>query len=241
MTEHAEMGKNRTGISTSPKLTQEMVAGTAEFPPDLPGDERQIATERSLRTKSGSTLGSVPPPPTVKGMLKSALTAVKGESPTQFIDKMAERLAFERTGTRLYEALLSKFDASGGFAGGPTRVELQRILEDEFSHFRMLEESVAKIGADPTVITPSADMHATMTKGVLEVMVDPRTNFAQCLEAILVAELVDNDGWEALTTMAEQAGQRDLATRFQRALAEEQGHLVNVRRWLAIAQGRLAP
>jgi rubrerythrin len=90
-------------------------------------------------------------------------------------------------------------------------------------------------------MTPSADMHATLNKGVLEVLVDPRTKFAQCLEAILVTELVDNDGWEALTTLAEQAGQRELATRFQRAHAEEVGHLLNVRRWLAIAQGRVEP
>jgi hypothetical protein len=48
----------------------------------------------------------VPPPTSMKGMAKSALQALKGEKATVLIDKLAERLAFERTGTRLYETLI---------------------------------------------------------------------------------------------------------------------------------------
>ena len=239
--QQSELGMNRTGISTSPRLTEQMVEGTAEFPQDQVGDEREIARTRSERARESEPVGSVPPPTSVKGMVKTAMTAMKGESPTLLIDKLGERLGYERTGVRLYEALLSKFDASGSFPGGPSRVELEKILRDEFDHFRMLEEAVLHLGGDPTVLTPAGDLQATMTKGVMDVVVDPRTSFAQCLEAALVAELVDNDSWAALTVLAEQAGQKDLATRFSRALAEEEGHLLNVRRWLGIAQGRIEP
>ena len=233
------LGMNRTGISTSPSLSEEMVAGTAEFPPDAPGDERGIAAARSLRAKDAEPIGSLSPPNTLRGMIKTLGTAIRGESPTLFMDKLGERLAFERTGVRLYEGLLSKFDAYGSFDGGPSRAEIESILGDEFNHYRTLEQALAELGADPTAITPSADLYATLTKGALEVMVDPRTNFVQSLEALLVAELTDNECWRALVTIAEQGGHVELATRFQRALAQEDAHLALVRRWLAIAQGRI--
>jgi hypothetical protein len=53
----------------------------------------------------------VPPPTSMKGMAKSALQALKGEKATVLIDKLAERLAFERTGTRPYETLIQKAQA----------------------------------------------------------------------------------------------------------------------------------
>lgn len=242
VTTQSEMGRNRTGIATSPKLTEEMIAGVNEFSPSpVGGDESVIAKIREDYARDAEPLGSVPPPMSVKGVAKAALRGVKGERPTQFVDKLGERLAFERTGVRLYEALISKFDVSGGFDGGPTRAELEQIQREEYEHFRMLVEAVEQTGGDPTVVTPSADLHATMSSGILAVMVDPRTSFAQCLEAALLAELADNAAWEALAELASQGGDDALAQRFLAAQQEEVLHLANVKAWLAAAQGRSVP
>lgn len=235
---HAELGMNRTGVATSPLLTKDMVKGTSEFPPPALGDERAISNERVRYARGSEPVGSVPPPVTGKGMLKTAGTALKGESPTQLIDKLGERLAFERTGTRLYEALLSKLDALGTFAGGPSRDDIEEIVAEEHSHFAMLSEVLLKMGADPTVQTPSADVQATMSKGLLDVVTDPRTTLPQSLEAALVAELSDNDCWLALQELALNAGEDRLAERFAAALAAEEQHLAKVRSWIAASQGR---
>jgi rubrerythrin len=234
----AEIGRNKTGIASSRGASERMIEGTNEFLPTTVGDEREIAEVRAFYAKDADRLGSVPPPANVTGMAKAAINSVRGTRPTQFIDKLGERLAFERTGVRLYEALISKYDAFGGFDGGPQRSELEEILLEEHEHFRMLTEIVTKLSGDPTVMTPSADLHATMTKGVLEVVVDPRTTFAQCLEAALVAELADNEGWDTLVDLARQNGEDDAAAMFSRALEEEVEHLENVRAWLAAAQNR---
>jgi len=235
MSTHAELGMNRTGISTSPRLTTQMLEGQKEFAPDFTGDERLLAAVRSATARSwaGEPIGSVPPPLTVKGTVKAGMTAIKGESPTQLIDKLGARCGYERAGVRIYEAVLAKYDAYGSFVGGPTRDELEAILNDELNHFRMLTEAITKLGADPTVMTPSADLEATMTQGILALAVDPRTTLAQCLQALLAVELVDNDCWLTLSALVKQAGQDDLALRFEAALAEEQVHLAHVRRWLA--------
>ena len=238
-TQQSEMGRNRTGIATSPKLTEEMLAGMNEFlPSPVAGDENVIAKVREDYARDADPLGSVPPPMTAKGAAKAMLRGVKGERPTQFVDKLGERLAFERTGVRLYGALLSKLDAFGSFDDGPTRAELEQIQREEYEHFIMLTDAVQQMGGDPTVVTPSADLHATMTAGVLAVMVDPRTTFAQCLEAALLAELADNAAWEALAQLAQQGGDDELARRFLAAQEEEVLHLEHVKRWLAAAQGR---
>jgi len=238
MTTHAELGMNRTGIATSPRLSAEMVKGMEEFSPAIQEDAGNAAVVRKNYAKEADPLGHVPPPLSVKGMAKSAMTALKGEPPSLLIDKLGERLGFERSGVRLYEGILSKFDAFGGFAGGPTRAEILEILSEEFGHFALLQEAATTLGADPTVLTPSADLHATMSRGILEVVADARTSLPQCLEAALLAELADNDCWRALVELAEQAGNEELANRFTDALLEEDKHLTLVRTWVAAAQGR---
>lgn len=239
-TTHAELGLNRTGIATAPKLAQQMLEGLEEFPPPKAGDEREIARVREEYAKGADGLGSVPPPTTIGDALKTAAQGIRGLRPTQFIDKLGERLAFERMGVRLYEGIIGKLDVLGSFEGGPSRGDLEHILKQEYEHFRLLTEAVAKVGGDPTVMTPSADLHATMSRGVLEVVVDSRTTLVQCLEAALVAELVDNDCWTALSELAQQGGEQELARLFEAARLEEDAHLVNVRGWIAAAQNRPA-
>jgi bacterioferritin (cytochrome b1) len=238
MSAHAELGMNRTGIATSPKLTSEMLEGQREFAPDHPGDERAIALSRTASVREWhETLGSVPPPVTVKGVVKAGVTALTGESPTLLLDKMGARLAFERSGVRLYETLISKLDATGSFPGGPARADLENILADELRHFRMLIESMEHLGADPTVMTPTADLQAIIGSGALQVLVEPRTNFAQCLEAALTIELVDNASWETLIALAREANQVELEKRFSEALIQESEHLLHIKRWLWASQG----
>jgi ferritin-like metal-binding protein YciE len=239
-TQTASLGRNRTGIATSRDAAERMIEGTAEFPPDRPGDERMISEVRESFAKEAEPLGSVPPPMNLEGMVKTAVKGLKGARPTQFIDKLGERLAFERSGVRLYEGLISKYTTFGGFEGGPQLAQLEENMREEHEHFRLLTDVVTRLGGDPTVITPSADLHATMTKGIMEVMVDARTTFAQCLEALLVVELADNECWEALIEMARESGEESVVAAFEKARAEEADHLEDARAWVAAAQKREA-
>jgi hypothetical protein len=234
----ATMGPNRTGTMLAPERAEEMLSGTEEFYPSSEGDGSGIMEVRALYAKEGEPVGSVPAPATLKGAAKTGVKALKGEQPTLFLDKLGERLAFERTGTRLYEALLGKFERMGTFDGGPTSQELAAILKDEYQHFLMLQAAIVKLSGDPTAVTPSADIAAVCTQGVAAVIVDPRTTLLQCLEAISIAELVDNDCWEGLVQLAEIAGEDELVEKFTEALEDERTHLAQVRLWVAAGQGR---
>jgi rubrerythrin len=230
-----DLGMNRTGIAMAPMRAKEMVDGVKQFMPTLPPDGQRIEEVRLEMSRNAPPVGLMPPPSTIKGAVKSAVKAIQGESATVFLDKLGERAAFERTGVRLYQALIVKFEASSGHEGGPTRDELERICDDELKHFAMVGRAIEKMGADPTVMTPCADVMAVASSGFAQVLNDPRVTLTQGLEAILAVELTDNDSWRMLMALAQKLGQDEIANDFATALAEEDEHLMLVRRWLANA------
>jgi len=233
--EPTDVGRNRTGIGTSPTDSKAAVEGARAGTPVPQFEPIELTATRVELSRQAAPVGSMPPPPTLKGMAKGAMDAVRGKHPMVFIDLIGERLAFERTGTRLYDALLAKFEASHEHPGGPTRDDLERIRDQELQHFAMLKEALESLGADPTVVTPSADIAGVMSEGLVKVLAEPRTTLTEALKAILVAELADNDSWLVLADVADRLGHSELAGRFRTALIDEEDHLARVRSWLTAA------
>jgi hypothetical protein len=225
-------GLNRTGVGTSPIDSKEMLEG-ADLGPISPGGPEDAEALRRAYAEDEEPLGSVPPPTTVQGAVVTIVEAVKGHSPVIFLDKLGERLAFERTGTRLYEAARLKLEVSETWEGGPALADIQRIHDEELAHVELLQEAMRGLGADPTAVTPAADVVGVASLGLLQVISDPRTTLPQCLEALLTAELTDNDGWQMLIELGRTLGEDALVVDFERAKAAEETHLLDVRRWLS--------
>jgi rubrerythrin len=238
MSQKAGIGTNRTAAGAAPERLEAMVAGTREFPPTSEGSARDIAIVRIAYATESEPVGHVPPPLGLGNRVRTMARSLMGSHPGQFMDKLGERLAFERTGTRLYEALVSKHEAYGSFTGGPTRAELEHIRAEEHRHFEILRAATARLGGDPTAVTPSANLHATASMGIGDVLVDPRTSLLDGLEAILLAELADAEGWDTLLELARDAGERELASQFEAARAAEGEHVEKVRGWIAAGQRR---
>lgn len=231
--ESVEMGMNKTGMATAPRLGKEMIQSSSEV--SVVGNGAASPDDIRLEyIHQGAKIGSVPLPLSVKGAATAALQALKGEKPTVLIDKLAERLAFERSGVRLYEALMLKCEAFGNSEKGATLQKLEHICSEELEHFHMLWNCVEQLGGDPTVQTPSADIAAVASEGIPKVLLDPRTTFAQCLEAIMTAELVDGDAWERLAELAHGFNQTEMVEQFRQALAQEKEHQVIIRDLLTV-------
>lgn len=220
---------NRTGMQTSPELAEELIEGANSATPSSEGGAEDIAEYRGEYIAEGFPLGSMPMMP----------VSEEGEANEEdagmavFLDKLSERLAFERQGTRLYEALLNKCQTLGESAPGPTLEDIEHIGGEELQHFLLLNRAITEIGGDPTVQSPSADVAGVTSMGILQVLTDPRSSLAQCLQAMLMAELTDNDGWQLLIKLADNLGFDDLRAEFETALANEEEHLHNVRNWLS--------
>jgi hypothetical protein len=263
------IGHNLTGAAQSPAAVQAMNDATDSLTPAAEVDTSAIEAARLMHIAEADAVGSVPAPASLSGVVKSTVAAVKGGEPTILLDKLGERLAFERTGTRLYDALIVKYraaqqvqadplppastvldddaavvaqsDAGASAAELPAASEeldetpeetLARIRSEELEHFDLLCQAVRSLGGDPTAQTPCADVAAVASSGILQVLADPRTTLAQCLGAMLTAELTDNAGWELLIALADKAGETTLTGQFADAMAEERQHLAIVKNWL---------
>jgi rubrerythrin len=221
---------NRTGIMTNPELSIEMIEGAKQTVPSSQGDATEMASVKAEYIEEAVPIGSSP---------VMVEVSEDGESVGQFdglavlLDKLGERLAFERQGTRLYEAFLQKCESlTLEESSGPSVEELRHICEEELEHFHLLQNAIIALGGDATVQTPSADVAGVLSHGVMQVVSDPRTTIPQTLQAMLTAELVDNDGWQMLQDLAAELGQDDLEEQCRRAYEEEQEHLEKVRDWL---------
>jgi hypothetical protein len=230
-----DIGPNRTGIATSPIDSKRTIQAAADAETAGPLDGQALEVERVRWSSDALPLGTVPPPGTVKGVIKTILEKVEGHKATVLIDKLGERLAFERTGTRLYDALLAKLEAANVHEGGPTREQLERIRDDEIRHFALVRDALLRLGADPTAITPGADVIGVAGQGWVQVLTDPRSTLSQCLVVMLSAEVADGEGWELLAALTESLGFDELAKQFRLALLEEEQHAIEVRTWVTAA------
>lgn len=226
----SKLGMNRTGIQMSPfdvkkmQSAAEASGGAIESPP-----RSQI---RESYMSESDLIGSVPIPASVSGMLETAKEAMTGHRPQVLMDKLGERLAFERSGVRLYEALLSKCIARLDEIPEDMLDTLVRFKDEELQHFKLVHDALLQLGGDPTAETPCATIAGVESMGLVKVLTDPRTTIPQCLHAILSAELIDNTGWEGLVELTRQLGQDALAEQFEEALLDENTHLDQVKEWV---------
>jgi rubrerythrin len=231
-TKPTDLGANRTGIKTSPANAKKQREAAAAAVPNAAVETMGLAELRAEVSSESEPVGTVPPPATLKGAVKAAIKAVQGEKLTVFLDLIGERLAFERTGVRLYDALLAKLEAAAPHPEGPTSSDLRTIRDQELAHFHLLAGVCEELGGDSTAVTPAADIIGVASSGLVKVVTDPHTTFNQALKAALIAELADNDGWTLLSELANQLDLSEIAEQFDQAAEVEEEHLTNVRNWL---------
>ena len=234
-TEH--IGVNRTGIQMSPvdsKAMQDVEPGMVSADR---GDESALADMRNDYIANADTLGSVPLPATLSGAMRVGMQILKGDSPHILLDKLGERLAFERTGTRLYDALITKCEIMLDGDISMTIDDLEQIRADEARHFMLISDAITSLGGDPTSQTPSADLAGVESMGLVQVLNDPRTSVAQSLHAIVTAELSDKAGWETLVALADEHDLTEMVDDFTNALNQEREHLALVQTWYEEAIG----
>lgn len=229
------MGDNRTGMQAAPdELAAQMMEVTALTHPPQGGPESLSLARAEYQPDgqdgSDGTLGSIPLPRTAKGVVKAGVKALTGKKAHVLLDKLGERLAFERSGTRLYDAFIDKCAAAPD-NGIVDVAQLRHFRDEEAHHFALVEQCIVHLGGDPTAQTPCADLAAVESTGLMQAVTDPRTPVVQSLHAMLVAELADNAAWEDLVTLAEKLGETDMAVQLRAADMREREHLDCLRGW----------
>lgn len=218
--------QNHTGLQMSPIHSAQLLEAQRSFrPPSI--DTGAADAIRREYVAEADALGSVPAPGTMRGMAKSGAQMLTGMRPQELMDKLGERLAFERTGTRLYEAMIRKCEVADA-PGTMTLEQLRHIRDEEAQHAVILVQAIEMLGGDPTAQTPGAVATAVEGMGLVQLIGDPRTTPTQCLHALLIAELADTASWDVLIELAEQSKQTELVARFRQALQNENEHVERV-------------
>jgi hypothetical protein len=209
---------NQSGMLTAEDGGEKMLENMQLTKPPR-GDETDLAKIRLEYAKDADPVGTIPEP-----------------NQTLLMDKLGERLAFERAGTRLYDALMVKCAADKS-ASIPAK-DVKHIRDEEAMHFALVGAAIQSLGGDPTAQTPGADIAGVEGMGLMQVLNDPKTTVAQALHAILVAEMTDNAAWDELIELTTQAGNDELVARFTKARDSEAEHLEKVQGWYKAASMR---
>jgi rubrerythrin len=147
----------------------------------------------------------------------------------RLIDLLNERLAFERAGVKLYDAILERMRASGDPQIQRMLDQMQEHREDEKRHEEWLEEQIRALGGDAHAPTEKSILVQAESQGI-EHVVQRDPLLPHDFHALLVAELADNAGWDLLVQLADEMGDRDAKKEFKKRLHEEEEHLIFVRK-----------
>lgn len=232
MERSSHMGMNRTGIDMAPVQSKAMLRNV-EAGGVAPGQPSALASLQRRFIDEAEALGSVPTPGTLKGAAGAVMQKAQGHNLELLVNKLGERLAFERSGVRLYERMIVKCETlQRGQVGALVKVDqLRHFRQEEMDHFRMVRQVLETLGADSTAQTPDADVSGVAVMGQLQVITDPRTSLLQCLQALQAVELIDGAGWQLLVELTRGMGLGEAADRFQTALAQEAEHARQVTEW----------
>jgi len=163
MENQVSSGMNKTGAQMAPLGTPDIerfARERADGEGETNGSYEQV---HQTYMQGADRIGSVPVPATMKGMATTAISAMTGKKPAVFLDKLGERLAYERTGVRLYQALILKCTA----AHADTGLAIVGILMDDPA--APARDFIAQYGAswptveDPDTLDDDACAHAAGT------------------------------------------------------------------------------
>lgn len=215
---------NRTGTRAAQPLLEEMLDTEELVRCDTPAPGPTGTEMRTECIEEAEPIGS-------------RTDAVMEPAKSMMLDSLGGRLAYERGGARLYEALIRKAEAIAHLQGLKDCLpDLRHIRDEEVEHAVLLKRVIQSLGGDPTLETPGADLEGVMSSGLFQVVHDPRTTMLECLRCAVVAELADIENWTALTAKADRFLSNELAGQVAEALAHELDHLALIRKWIQTAE-----
>jgi rubrerythrin len=141
------------------------------------------------------------------------------------IDLLAGRLAFERAGVRLYDAVIAKLRALRDPGLLLVLGQLQDYRDEEKEHEEWLATQIRELGGDTSVETDMVRLETRESRGIGDVILDGDNDVMHLFHALYAAELADNASWDLLLALADEAGDRDAKKAFKRRLREEDKHL----------------
>lgn len=145
-------------------------------------------------------------------------------NPEKVIELLSERLAYERSGIKLYDAILKKVKRSRHTQLKKLVKELEEHRDQEVEHAEWCAENIRMLGGDPDARTERVMLVETEAQGIEQIILGDAP-LSQMFHALNMAELGDNAGWAQLVGIAEQCGDEKAKKELQKRLRHEEEHL----------------
>lgn len=144
------------------------------------------------------------------------------------LEKLGEKLAYDRAFCRLYESFLKKRSTSflrNIRVKGLELKTFERHVAMKAAHYEILQDAFLNLGGDPEAIVPSEDLSTIAKLGIVSIFVDPRANMRSILHSVRIVELTGKSTTLYLTRLAYAAGLDDLAMDLEQAVEENEESL----------------
>lgn len=151
------------------------------------------------------------------------------KNPSQIIDLLCERLAFERATSSLYDRVLAVLRSSTDERTRDLIATMQRHRDEEAEIARWLEGRIRELGGDERGETDLSRLVTRESRGIQEVAENDAGDLTHLLHALLAVEGVDVAGWDLLVHLADAAGDGRTKHELERRLSQERQHLTSVR------------
>jgi bacterioferritin (cytochrome b1) len=145
------------------------------------------------------------------------------------VDLLCERLAFERSGGRLYDRVIAAMQQSTESEVHSLLATIEEHRAEEKEHEQWLEAQVRALGGDANASCDGARLATREAAGLEEIATNDAADLQHLLHALLAAEAVDSTGWELLVELADDANDREARREFAKRLHHEREHLAFVR------------
>lgn len=147
----------------------------------------------------------------------------------QILDLLGGRLAFERSGVKLYDTVIEKIERFGQPRFNRLLGQLHHIRDEEKEHEEWLEAQIRALGGSAHETTTMAQLESKESSGIEGIIIDGETRVLHLLHALLAAELADNAGWDLLVKLADAAGDTRAKLGFMKRMEQEMEHLAFIR------------
>lgn len=148
--------------------------------------------------------------------------------PEKLLDLLTERLTFERTGVKLYDAVIARLKSSNDQAVSNLVGQLTKQRNQEKDHEEWLEDQVRALGSDAHTETELSELVERESRGIMDVITHD-TEVGHLFHALLTAELIDDNAWKLLLQLADEADDEVARREFRERSQTEEQHLLFIR------------
>lgn len=146
-----------------------------------------------------------------------------------YIQKLADRLAFERGETRLVSLAINRLERAKSAVPSRAISVLQINQSHDETHAELVRKILLSLKPEALDSWRLFDGVNRAYRGFFDVLVSPHSDFLRIFQILYFAKLASNGEWEVLIDLTRKFNGAEASRPFKEALAQERQHLTEIK------------